>query len=352
MTEPGPLPGRVVATFWMAVAGVFAGAFLVLTFLFGGKPPEIDRFFRLESFDLVGADARPFGLDDLAEKPWVADFIFTRCAGPCPEITRRMAVLEEDLPREFRFVSFSVDPAFDTPEVLRSYAEAYGADPARWSFLTGEKDAIHRVVRNSFKLPSNDPAGSPAHEILHSLRFVLVDGEGWVRGIYQAPEDDEVARLRADARALVGKDPKTLRLRTIWPAANAAMNALSGILLTTGFFFIRRKKVEAHRGCMGSAFLLSVIFLASYLAYHARVGTTPFLGEGTLRLVYRSILFSHMALAATIPFLAGITIVRAMRGRFERHKKIARVTLPIWLYVSVTGVLVYWMLYHVNPPAG
>jgi protein SCO1/2/putative membrane protein len=335
----------------MSVAGLFAGAFLLLTFLFGRKPLEPHRLWRLEPFELLGADGRPVRLDDLARRPWIADFIFTRCVGPCPEITLRMSEMARVLPREFRFVSFSVDPEVDTPDVLREYAQRFGADPDRWLFLTGKKDDIRRVVQSSFKLPSNDPQGNPEHAILHSLRFVLVDAEGTIRGVYQAPDEHDREHLRGDALALVGKDPFSARLRRIWPAGNATLNGLSGILLTVGFAFIRAKRVNAHRACMGSAFVLSVLFLASYLAYHSRFGSTPFHGEGGLRLLYRSILFSHMALAATVPVLAGITIVRAMRGRFERHKKIARWTLPIWLYVSVTGVIVYGMLYHVNPPA-
>lgn len=133
------------------------------------------------------------------------------------------------------------------------------------------------------------------------------------------------------------------------PALNAILNASSAVLLVCGFFFIRRKNVAAHRACMLAAFALSVLFLTSYLVYHARAGSTPFPGQGSIRPVYFTILISHVILAACIVPMAGLTLSRALRGRFEGHRRIARKTLPVWLYVSVTGVVIYWMLYHVYP---
>ncbi len=130
------------------------------------------------------------------------------------------------------------------------------------------------------------------------------------------------------------------------PTLNAALNGASACLLSLGFLCIRRKRVAAHRACMLSAFATSTIFLVSYLTYHYHVGSVPFRGQGWVRPAYFAILISHTVLAvATVP-LALITLVRALRGRFDRHARIARWTLPVWLYVSVTGVLVYWMLYH------
>ena len=120
----------------------------------------------------------------------------------------------------------------------------------------------------------------------------------------------------------------------------------SAILLAGGYLFIRRKKIAAHKICMLSAFLVSTLFLASYLVYHFEVGSVPFEGAGWVRLVYYSVLVSHVVLAVVIVPLALITLVRALRGRFERHKRIARWTLPLWIYVSLTGVVVYWMLYR------
>lgn len=133
------------------------------------------------------------------------------------------------------------------------------------------------------------------------------------------------------------------------PAVNATLNGTSGVLLAAGFLFIRRRKVTAHKLCMGSAFVTSVLFLVSYLTYHYQVGSMPFGGRGWVRAAYFAILISHTTLAATIVPLALITLARALKGRFARHVRIARWTLPLWLYVSVTGVIVYWMLYRLYP---
>lgn len=132
----------------------------------------------------------------------------------------------------------------------------------------------------------------------------------------------------------------------ILPMINACLNALSTILLLTGYFFIRRGNQEAHRACMGSAFLVSIVFLISYLVHHALAGIVYYPGHGASRIFYLTVLFTHTPLAMLVPVLAIITILRARRRDFEAHKKIARITLPIWLYVSVTGVLVYFMLYQ------
>jgi uncharacterized membrane protein YozB (DUF420 family) len=133
---------------------------------------------------------------------------------------------------------------------------------------------------------------------------------------------------------------------TLLPAVNASLNALSTVFLTTGWLLIRRRHVERHRLSMISALVTSVLFLTSYLVYHAKVGSVPFPGQGTVRYVYFTILITHVILAATIVPLALITLSRALAKRFDRHRKIARWTLPIWLYVSVTGVVIYLMLYQ------
>jgi len=130
------------------------------------------------------------------------------------------------------------------------------------------------------------------------------------------------------------------------PSVNAGLNSVSTMLLLCGYLFIRRKRIVAHRFCMLSACFTSALFLVSYLVYHYHVGSVPFQGEGWIRPIYFSILISHTILAAAIVPLALITLVRALKGNFERHKRIARWTLPIWLYISVTGVIVYWMLYR------
>ncbi len=132
------------------------------------------------------------------------------------------------------------------------------------------------------------------------------------------------------------------------PTLNAALNATSAVLLLVGWVLILRRKIDAHRRAMLSAFACSIVFLVSYLVYHFQVGSVKFQGTGTVRTVYFAVLLTHTVLAAAVPFLAAITLSRALARRFDRHKKIARWTLPIWLYVSVTGVVVYWMLYQMR----
>ena len=133
----------------------------------------------------------------------------------------------------------------------------------------------------------------------------------------------------------------------ILPTINATLNGISAVLLVWAYLLIRKKRVAEHRRVMKTAFATSCLFLVCYLVYHAQVGSVPFGHEGTtLRTVYLSILLTHTALAATVPVLAIITLRRGLAARYDKHRRIARWTLPIWLYVSVTGVVVYMMLYH------
>ena len=135
------------------------------------------------------------------------------------------------------------------------------------------------------------------------------------------------------------------------PTLNAALNATSAVFLLVGHRFIKKGNMGAHRRCMISAIVVSILFLISYIVYHFQVGSVPFQGQGWIRLVYFSILISHTILAITIVPLALITLRRALKEQFGKHVRIARWTYPIWLYVSVTGVIVYLMLYHLFPSA-
>lgn len=130
------------------------------------------------------------------------------------------------------------------------------------------------------------------------------------------------------------------------PALNASLNGTAAILLLIAYRFIRRGKIQAHKRTMLAAFSVSVAFLVSYLIYHAQVGSVRYARTGALRTIYLTILASHTVLAATVPVLAIITLRRALKGDFKRHRRIAVWTFPIWLYVSVTGVVVYAMLYR------
>lgn len=130
------------------------------------------------------------------------------------------------------------------------------------------------------------------------------------------------------------------------PALNAFLNATSALLLVYGWTLIRRRRIQAHRRVMITAFCTSVAFLIGYLVYHAQVGSVRFQRTGFIRPVYFAVLITHTVLAAAVPVLASLALWRGWTGSYERHRRIARWALPVWLYVSVTGVAVYWMLYR------
>ena len=130
------------------------------------------------------------------------------------------------------------------------------------------------------------------------------------------------------------------------PALNATLNAISFVFLVTGYVFIRKGQWQRHRACMIAALVMSALFLTSYVVYHLQVGSVPFRKTGWIRTVYFAVLIPHVILAAAIVPLILITVSRALSRRFDKHRRIARVTLPLWLYVSITGVIVYLMLYQ------
>src|SRR5881296_1287122 len=159
-------------------------------------------------FVLVNQDGQNFGSAQLRGKIWIADFIYTTCPGPCPMISTRMSELQKPLEKtDVHLVSFSVDPEKDTPQVLRSYAEKWQAEPGRWDFLTGPKSAIYKLSHDGFKLAVSD--GSDAQGIpVHSTRMVLVDRHGAIRGYYDATEPEAVTKLVADTNHLLREQPK------------------------------------------------------------------------------------------------------------------------------------------------
>jgi protein SCO1/2 len=174
------------------------------------RPEPLPVLGKVSEFSLTNRDGRTVHRSDLAGRPWVADFIFTRCPASCPMMSSRMARLNRDLPRDLRvaLVSFSVDPGYDTPEVLERYARTFQA-PERWLFLTGEREAIRRLTVEGFKLGLDmtpGPASGP-EPILHSTRFVLVDGEGSIRGYYEAFDEESTAKLERDLQVLAASKP-------------------------------------------------------------------------------------------------------------------------------------------------
>jgi cytochrome oxidase Cu insertion factor (SCO1/SenC/PrrC family) len=189
----------------VGAALVAAGGVAVLATRPGGTP-DPPRMSALPDFRLTERSGRPLSLADLRGRPWVADFIFTQCAGACPAMTARMARLRRDLSSDVRLVSFTVDPAHDTPEVLARYAAAFHADES-WHFLTGPQKDVYDLSVGGFKLAAMEvPAGEQAAggdgPFLHSSKFVLVDGEGVIRGYYDSTDEKAMRALVADAGAL------------------------------------------------------------------------------------------------------------------------------------------------------
>jgi protein SCO1/2/putative membrane protein len=324
--------------------------------------------FPLGDFQLVERSGRTVTQADLADRVWIAGFIFTRCPLSCPRISSVMQRLQTRLARSnVLLVSISVDPENDTPAVLTAYARQFAPSPDRWWFLTGAKALIHDLVQNRFKLslvetsPADRSAG--AEVISHSDRLALVD-RGQVVGFFESSDLDALDALAARASRLAL--PNWVR---ILPAVNASLNGLSAILLLAAWFLIRgrtgapaagllpsaerrafgkpmdRSRVRAHATCMSLAVATSAIFLASYLTYHSQAGSMPFRHGGPLRVTYFTILLSHTVLATGVVPLVVLTLARALRRDFMRHMAIAQVTFPIWLYVSITGVVIYFLLY-------
>jgi protein SCO1/2 len=167
------------------------------------RDPELTRFYPLPDFSLTDQTDTTVTLADLKGKVWVADFIFTNCAGTCPMMTGEMKKLHAALPAEIRMVSFTVDPARDTPKALAAYAAEHGANRDRWLFLTGSREALYELCVKGFKLPVDDTSGTAVEPITHSSRFVLVDRQGEVRGYYSGTEQEDLERLAADAKKLL-----------------------------------------------------------------------------------------------------------------------------------------------------
>jgi len=174
----------------------------------GRAAADLPRHFALPGFALVERSGRPATLDALRGRPWIADFIFTRCAGVCPAMTARMSALAKRLEGvPVRFVSFTVDPVFDTPEVLAGYAAAAGASPDWW-FVTGPVADLHQLATGGFKLAAMEAEPGQAFDdgpFLHSSKFVLVDAAGLIRGYYDSTDEQALAALEADARRLAAR---------------------------------------------------------------------------------------------------------------------------------------------------
>lgn len=325
---------------------------VVLCFLWGSASARASGggLFTAPDFRLTDQEGRTVTKADLKGKVWLVDFIFTRCGGACPVMTQRMIELASKVKApNVRFVGISVDPSYDTPAVFKEYAQRQGATDPRFIFLTGDVDGIYDLAQKGFHV-----AAAPARDgkpIMHDEHILLIDQEGEVRGAYMSNDPEAMTHLAADTVTLSKPAPTGWMLK--FPAINASLNATSGILICLAMIYIQAKRVRIHAALMIAAVVTSAAFLTCYLIFHylkLKTGsaTTRF-PESPWRPVYLSILISHTILAVVIVPLIVTTLVLAWRRAWTWHRRIAKPTFWLWLYVSVTGVVVYWMLYQLAP---
>lgn len=344
--------------------------------LFVGWAPGADTYGKVGDFSLVDSQGKPFDSSQLQGKTWIASFVFTRCTGPCPQVTATMARLQkelEDIP-DLVLVTFTVDPSRDTPDELRRYAENYRAKPDRWVFLTGAEESIHQLMTKKFLLGvkrADNP--KPGQEFDHATRLVLVDSSGSIVGYFPGVVDKSPENREAEAefekglarlKSLVKNGPKAKGNEMPWyypsPGLNACLNGLAGVLLVLAFLAIKARQPKVHGALMASALVTSAVFLASYLIYHLFIKegiATRFAdmapnAPAAMAYLYYGILVSHTILAIAVTPMALTSAWFASKQAWVRHKALAKLTFPLWLYVSVTGVMVYWMLYHLPVQAG
>lgn len=417
---------------------------------------------RLPDFEFDKATGGTLSLDDLKGKRWVASFVFSRCTTSCPVITAAVMRLHDRVEKsapDVMFVSFTVDPKYDTADVFREYSETFTkGNRDRWKFLTGSQQQIYELIVKGFGLYVKENLGEsrlPGLEVAHSNRVVLVNEDGIPVGTFLGTNEGDMAKLR---RILSGREefpqpgpasspgltfsrtdggPMDIQFQVqpvksndeseaddspsptdesadapsvdatteestsdveqsgaappagssngdddacedkstsavdhnaiidqklpAWarplPTVNASLNTLAGILLLCGLAAIKSGHKTIHRNLMITAFLTSAAFLASYLTYHYALGEYTgehgkrFTGAGVWAIVYQLVLWPHIILAMFVPFLAIAVFRHAFAERWDAHKRLARITFPIWMYVSVTGVVIYGMLYHWPWPA-
>ncbi|KAF0244071.1 MAG: hypothetical protein FD180_2836 [Planctomycetota bacterium] len=299
---------------------------------------EIDQ--EAPDFSMVDQEGRTITKADLLGRAWIADFMFTHCSGVCPVLLTRFEELNRVLPPGVVLVSFSMDPLRDTPEALKKYASDSKVDLKRWRFVSTGSVAKRNELAKGLMTDAGENPGDAVNSVIHSEYFMLVDASGRIRGAYQSGDEARLSRLKKDARELSLSGVYGL------PAVNAGLNGASLFLLGLGLAFAKFRRFEAHAFLVLGSVACSTAFLACYLTYHYLAGATRFPGTGAARTLYFVMLVSHTILAVAVPPLIITVIVKAARRRWETHKNWARITVPIWAYVSGTGVLIYWVLFR------
>ncbi len=330
---------------WIPITcGALVVASLVLVVL-NIQPPGRE----LPDLTVRDSSGRGFEVATLGNTVWIASFISRRCLDACPGALDRLAALHDEMPEGMTLVTFVLDSEGQWPP-----RPAAARERQRWVVAQGNdvdadpESALRAFAADHLRI---DPARLAALRTRSPAAIaVTVDRLGRPRRVREVVEAE--AATGRSLRAVVG-DAFFLVALDRRPALHALLNAATAALLLTGLVFIRRKLVRAHLTCMIAAVAVTVVFLVSYLVYHFNVGSIPFRGTGWSRPLYFGVLLSHAVLAAVIVPLAARMLWFAYRKEFERHKALGRFALPVWLYVSCTGVLVYCMLYLWFPaPSG
>jgi protein SCO1/2/putative membrane protein len=305
-------------------------------------------------FDLEERDGTEIRSRDLLGKIWVVQFFYPGC-NLCSKNTPTMKRLQDIYRGKADVRLVSIDLNDSGLETLRQFAKDHDAEPGQWLFLTGLQSRVFAIVEGGFgNTVFKNPHPTPGDEIIHTTRLVLIDHSGIMVGYVDGTKDNAADALKVEIDALRSRRRLEQRIPITgadMPWFNAILNSSCTVRLLLGWIAIRLRFVTLHKIAMLLALAVSMAFLASYLFYHfvvMEMESTRFRGEGTVRSVYLAILLTHTLLAIVVAPLVILTAVMGLRNSLATHVKIARWTLPIWLYVSVTGVVVYWMLYRVE----
>ena len=323
------------------------------------EKPSDDKLFRpfehsVGDFSLQERSGKSVSACDLRGKIWVVQFFYPGC-NFCSKNTPTMVRLQELYRGKADVSLVSIALAGDSPATLKAFAADHHADPNQWLFLTGPEEKVHGIVSvNFFDTAIRKKNPMPGDEITHSMNLFLIDPQGQTAGyvVGTSPGAAEALKTEIDKLRIRRRLEERIPIRGgDLPWFNAILNSSCTILLLLGWIAIKMRLVTLHKIVMLLALAVSMIFLSSYLFYHFVVLEAEpmrFGGEGTVRYVYFTILLTHTVLAITVAPLAIFITVQGLRNALASHVRIARWTLPIWLYVSVTGVVVYWMLYRVE----